>query len=263
MHLATNSTRRKDWKKAILQHPQACNQHLQDQTDTCNAIWDSRAASVCVSNDKNNFVGSIKKTQNSKVNRISRAMGVTRLAKDRWSLVDTAEEVHHIELQCCCAPSATQQPSSTSVFCKACPRNAMAPNPKSWTVQPEPNKLNKNAIDININPVNNLLTTRCICIDSLNDSAVHFSENLAVTHTSNHNLDKPQKEPLRWRCNWDIKICKTFRNCCNQAHQLQLMQCNVHTNRWPTFDTTVFPSAHCACLENRQSRKTRQANQCH
>ena len=91
-HLAANSTKRKDWTKVILQHPQACNQCLQDQTDTCNAIWDS-GASACVTNDKKDFIGPIKKMQNGEVNRISRVMGITGSRKVRWSLINTAGEL--------------------------------------------------------------------------------------------------------------------------------------------------------------------------
>ena len=58
-HLATNS-KSKDWTKVILQHPQACAQRLKDQTDTCNAIWDS-GASVCITNDKKDFMTPITK----------------------------------------------------------------------------------------------------------------------------------------------------------------------------------------------------------
>ena len=173
-------------------------QSTSQRSNQCmHVVWDSRA-SACITNIKNDFVTPIKKMQNHKANRISRAMGVIGLGKVRWSPIDTAGDTQHIELQCCHAPSATQRLLSTSVFCKAHPRNAIALNSKSWTVQLDPNKLNKNAIDIIINPINHLLTTRCICTDSLNDLAVCFSENLTVTHASNHNLDKPWKEPLHW-----------------------------------------------------------------
>ena len=104
-HLAANSNKRKDWTKVILQHPQACNQHLQDLSDMCNAIWDS-GASACITNDKKDFVGWIKETQNGKANGISGAMEITGSGKVRWSLINTAGELQLIELQCCCAPSA-------------------------------------------------------------------------------------------------------------------------------------------------------------
>ena len=197
--LAANSTKRKDWTKVIPQHPQACNNCLQNPDNTHDVIWDSKA-SVCITSNEKDFIRLIKKTQNGKANGISGAMGITGSGKVRWSLINTAGELQHIELQCCCTPSATQRLSSTSVFCKAHPRNSIALNPESWTVQPDPNKLNKNTIDINFNPNNNLSTAQCICANSLNDLAVCFSENLTATHASNHNLDKPQKESLCWHC---------------------------------------------------------------
>ena len=139
--------------------------------------------------------------QNGKANGISEAMGITGSGKVRsTSLVNTAGEPRHVELQCCCAASATQQLLSASVFCTAHPKNTILLNLKSWTVQHEPDKLNKNTININVNPINNLPTTGCICTDSLNDPAVCISENPTATHASNHNLDKPQKESLHWHC---------------------------------------------------------------
>ena len=87
VHIADNSkqsTKVKDQTKVILQHPQACNHCLQDLANT---------------------------------NLGLRSFGMQKV---RWSLADTARELQHIQLQCCCAPSAAQQlPSSTSVFCKA------------------------------------------------------------------------------------------------------------------------------------------------
>ena len=117
-------------------------------------IWDSRA-SACITKDKSNFMTPIKKIQNHKVNGISGAMGITRLGRGRWSLNNTAGELQHLELKCCCAPSATQRLLSTSVFCKECPKNAILLTPKSWTAQPNPNKPEENAINIVINPIDN------------------------------------------------------------------------------------------------------------
>ena len=68
------------WTKVILQHLQTCNHHLQDLADTHNEIRDSGVL-VCITNDKKDFIGPIKKTQNGKVNGISGAMDITRSGK--------------------------------------------------------------------------------------------------------------------------------------------------------------------------------------
>ena len=155
--LAANS-KSKDWTKVILQHPQACTQRLDEETETCDIIWDS-GASACITNDKNDFITPIKKIQNCKVNGISGAMGITGSGRVRWSPIDTAGQLRNIELKCCHAPSATQRLLSTSVFCKEHPKNTIPLTPKLWTVQPNPDKPEENAIDILINPINNLPTT--------------------------------------------------------------------------------------------------------
>ena len=100
--------------------------------------------------------------------------------------------------------------------------------PKSWTVQPNPDKPEEKAINIIINPINNLPTTRCVRTDSLSDSAACFSKNLTATHASNHNLDKPQKEPLRWHC----RLC--HRNLQDIQEPLQSgALATIHTMRCP------------------------------
>ena len=98
MYLTADNVKCKDyandktWTKAVLQHPQACNNRLQESTATYDVIWDS-GASVCITNDKNDFIGPVKKIQNGKVNGISGAMGITGSGKVRWSLIDAAGEV--------------------------------------------------------------------------------------------------------------------------------------------------------------------------
>ena len=138
-------------------------------------------------------------------------MGITRSGKVRWSPMD-ATELQHIELQCCCALSATQRPLSVLIFHKAHPKNPIILNPKSWAVQPHPNKLNKNPIDVNASSHDNLLTTKCIHANSLDNLVAKcFSENLTVTHASNHNLDEPQKELPRWHCKLEQRILQDIQ----------------------------------------------------
>ena len=151
-------------------------------------------------------------------------MGITGPRKVRWSLIDTAGELQHIKLHCCHAPLATWRLLSTSVFCKACPKNSIVLNPKSWTVQPDPDELNKNAIDININPNNNLPATECVCTDSLNNPAVHFSENLTVTTHQITTCTNPKRNCCIGTASWDTKIHKTSNDCCNQTCWQQLTQ---------------------------------------
>ena len=53
-----------DWTKVILSHPSACNASM---NDTYDVIWDSGAL-VCVTHDKDDFMGQIKPINNGKVN---------------------------------------------------------------------------------------------------------------------------------------------------------------------------------------------------
>ena len=56
-----------DWKKIMLQHPAACGNHMRD---TYHIVWDS-GASMCITNNKTDFVGPIKPIQNAKVDGIN------------------------------------------------------------------------------------------------------------------------------------------------------------------------------------------------
>ena len=187
-------TQAEDWAKVISQHPQACNTCL---CDTFEFIWDS-GASACITNNKNNFIGPIRMIKNGEANGISEPMGITGCGRVRWSLLGTAGNIRNVDLPCCCAPEATQRLLSTSVFCKECPNDKINLSPKSWTVDADTEKPKENAIDIEISQINNLPTSKCSNLESLSELAVNSSEHSTVAHTSNQNLDKSQKEVLRW-----------------------------------------------------------------
>lgn len=58
---------RTDWKKIMLQYPAACATHM---NDTYHIVLDS-GASMCITNNKSDFVGPIKPIQNAKVDGIN------------------------------------------------------------------------------------------------------------------------------------------------------------------------------------------------
>ena len=133
-------------------------------------------------------------------------MGITKSGKEvRWSLTDTAEEPQHINFN---VATLCQQHNNCSVCWSSAKRVQRVPshsNQKSWTVQLNPDKLNKNTININMSRHNNLPTTNCICINNVNNLAVDFSKNLTVTHTSNRILVSADEDTT-------LALCHKMRN---------------------------------------------------
>ena len=67
-------------------------------------------------------------------------------------------------------------------FCKKYSNDAVILNPKSWTIQPDPNQPLQHAINILIHPNNNLPMTVCHQSKSLNKLALHFSTSMLLLH---------------------------------------------------------------------------------
>ena len=153
---------------------------------------------MCISNDKTDFINEIKPISDATVDGITSHLKLEGVGNVRWSMFDTAGNVRHLILPAFYAPKARQRLLSTSVFCKTYPNNAISLTPTSWTIKPDPNKPEEHAIDILINPINNLPMTVCHNPQSLNQLAINFSENITSTHASNFNLSEPHKELLRW-----------------------------------------------------------------
>jgi hypothetical protein len=197
----------KDWTKVVLQHPSACNMSM---ADTYNIVWDS-GASMCITNDETDFIGPVEEIQNAKVDGINSFMKLEGVGTVCWSMLDLSGNMRHIKLPAYYAPNARQRLLSTSVFCKIYPNNNIVLNPQSWTVQPDPNNLCESAIDIMINPLNNLPMTTCMRPESLGQLAVNFAEQISCIHSNNFNLSCPQKELLRWHYRLGHMSMKTIQ----------------------------------------------------
>merc|ERR1712025_225383 len=187
-------TQSNEWSKVILQHPSACTMKL---NDTFDVIWDS-GASFCITNDKNDFIEPIHKVNDGSINGINGPMKIIGSGRVRWSLLDVTGQLRHIELGCLYAPNATQRLLSTAAFLDEYPNNTITVDAKTWTIAADPNKPDKNPINVEVNELNNLPMSQCIVPKSLNALSINFAENVTATHATNCNLDEPQKELLRW-----------------------------------------------------------------
>ena len=84
------------------QHPAACANHMKD---THHVVWDS-GASMCITNNKSDFVGSIEPIQNAKGNGLNSHLQLEGVGTVCWSMLDTAENIHDIKLPAYYAPKA-------------------------------------------------------------------------------------------------------------------------------------------------------------
>ena len=180
----------------ILQHPKACQAEMRPQ-DNFSVVWDL-GASMCITNCKTDFVGETEQIKPVQVDGISSTLKLEAIGKVCWSLLDTNGKLRNIYLPAYYAPEARQRLLTTSVFCKHYPKNKISLTSNSWTIQPDPDVAHENAIDIIINPINNLPMTTCFRGKSLNQLALLFSKSIASTHSSNYNLSEPHKELLHW-----------------------------------------------------------------
>ena len=155
----------------------ACKASL---SDTYDVVWDSGAL-MFISNSKDDFPDGLQRLSNAKVNRIASHLQLEGVGKVCWSMFDAVRNVCDTILPAYYAPEAQQQLVGTTVFCKQYPNNAIVLNPKSWTIQPDPDEPSQHPIDISIDPKNNLPMTICHWSDSQKQLAMNFSEHVTET----------------------------------------------------------------------------------
>ena len=106
----------------------ACKASL---SDTYNVVWDS-GASMCISNDKDDFPDGIQHLSNAKVDKIASHLQLEGVGKVCWSMFDAVGNVCDIILPAYYAPKARQRLLSTMVFCKQyrnCSQSKIVDNP--------------------------------------------------------------------------------------------------------------------------------------
>ena len=79
----------KDWTKVVLQHPTACDMSM---SNTYNIVWDS-GASMCITNNKTDFVRPIAPIKNAKVDGINSHMKLEGVGTVCWSILDSSGNI--------------------------------------------------------------------------------------------------------------------------------------------------------------------------
>ena len=180
----------------VLQHPSACMAAMNND-DTFSVIWDS-GASMCISGDKQEFIGKIKPLNNAVVKGIVSGLKIEGIGRVRWSVLDTEGKLWHLMLPAYYVPKTWQRLLCTSVFCKEYPKNTISIEGDTWVVENNQDDQSQSSIDVYINPFNNLPTSTCFQDNAVKQIAVNFSQYISATHKNNFNLSEPHKERLCW-----------------------------------------------------------------
>ena len=83
---ALHASHQPDWKRVTLQAPECCKLALKDSFDI---VWDS-GASMCISNNKDDFVGKIKPLTNLQVDGILSQLKLEGMGNVCWTLIDVS-----------------------------------------------------------------------------------------------------------------------------------------------------------------------------
>ena len=147
---------------------------------------------MCVSPDKRDFIGPIRKLpKGANIQGISNNLKIEGSGTVLWSVLDTNGNLRNLKLPCYYIPKLHQRLLSTTVFSKSYPDSTISATAKAWTITQ-----NGQTIDIYINPRNNLPTSTCFRKSAVSSIAANLGE--TVVSMANQNLSEPQKESLRW-----------------------------------------------------------------
>ena len=151
--------------------------------DTFLVIWDS-GASMCISGDKQDFIGKIKPLNNAVVKGIVSRLKIEGIGRVRWSELDTKGKLRHLMLPAYYVPKTQQRLLSTSVFCKEYPKNTISIKGDTWVVENNHNDPSQSSIDVYINPLNKFPTSTCFWHNAVKQIAANWHKLLSI-HLSN------------------------------------------------------------------------------
>lgn len=166
-------------------------------------IWDS-GASVCVSFDRNDFVGPIQPMANpSRLRGFfrngPRIRGVGHVA---WSFEDTNGNLRTLKLPAMYVPEVKQRLLSTTCLLQTYPNEALTVLPEGMWLSGDGDKLG--GIEVLTDAVTNLPTAYALSYagdtpDNLDDpDGSSFAAPIPVASTVNANLSDAQRELVRW-----------------------------------------------------------------
>ena len=132
-----------------------------NKNDSFTVVWDSGASS-CISFDKDEFVVKINPVaKGSSLSGISNGLRIEGTGTVAWSIIDASGSIRTLNLPAYYVPKSRQRLLSTTVFNQQYPRNKVTLGNPKWSIRENPSDPSESAIDVYLNPQNNLPTSTC------------------------------------------------------------------------------------------------------
>jgi len=182
--------------RALLTSPQL-NLCLKKE-DSFEVIWDS-GASVCISNDRNDFVGPlIPAPFGAQLSGMAKGLRIHSKGHVLWSVLDKQGRLRHLKLPAYFVPNAPTRLLSTTVLLQTYHEENIHVTATSMCLLGKAGDPTKGAVEANVSPLNNLPTTVCYRYDGVTTGSANLAEAINEVHQDNLNLSEPEKELLRW-----------------------------------------------------------------
>ena len=181
--------------KTALMFPQALYQQLNGSMFPI--IWDS-GASICLSFDRDDFVGPLKKPTGvfKTTECVGTTMEVEGVGHVAWAVMDSTGMLRTIKLKALYVPQSKVRLLSTSTLLKTYPNETITLDSKHLILSGEQGRTN--SVLAPINPRNNLPTSMGHRPELTKDIPQSLNNIVTEVDHSNRNLSAAEKEWLKW-----------------------------------------------------------------
>jgi len=156
-------------------------------------------ASNCISFDKNDFVGPLTPVKGNAICKgITNGLRIEGVGHILWSVMDTSGQLQHLKLPAYYIYKIKQGLLSTTVSKKTYPGNRITIDSPSWTIEASDSNPLESALDVYINPTNNLPSSTCVHYDGVLSTVSRLNAAVNVIPANNVNLKESDKELLTW-----------------------------------------------------------------
>ena len=161
-------------------------------------IWDS-GASVCVSNDRRDFVGPLKSPGlMTTLSGLAKGLRIQGKGEVLWAVADTTGTHRILRLPAFYVPASPVKLLSTSVLIETYPNETFRGNSEGITLEGDASDPTRSSVLARINPENNLPTTTTYRPDAIKEALLVLNTTISTVHKENVNLSDAEKELVRW-----------------------------------------------------------------
>ena len=160
-------------------------------------IWDS-GASISITNQTQDFIGTIQPLPNFNVKGIANRMKATGRGFVLWSVLDTEGKLRQLKLPAFLVPKTNARLLSTQSLLQTYDGEKIIQDGKTMVLTGMPGDKKRTQITILINPSNNLPMSYGYDHKEVKKSAHALSSIISETSQHNMNLSEAQQELVRW-----------------------------------------------------------------